>query len=196
MIALIKTLVLAALGATFLAPPLQGQEFLRIHFLDVGQGDAVLVQSPTGQNVLYDAGPPGADIVGHLRRLGVESLDLAIASHGHADHIGGMADVLRAYRPRFYMDNGAPHAHLAAPAACELGAERQLGGRRRLVRRVSRVPAGRCRAGAVRLVARRWSPRPRGGPRPQGKPSRVTERGYGRCDPPLATGRGGRRARR
>jgi competence protein ComEC len=81
---------------------------LLVYFFDVGQGDAVLIQSPSGKAVLYDAGDSPDKIVSHLRSVGVTSLDLAIASHNHADHIGGMAEVLRRFSPRFYMDNGVP----------------------------------------------------------------------------------------
>jgi competence protein ComEC len=82
---------------------------LELVFLDVGQGDAVLIRSPSGQTVLYDAGEKHADALRQLIALGVERLDLVIASHAHADHIGGMADVILHYRPRFYLDNGLPH---------------------------------------------------------------------------------------
>jgi beta-lactamase superfamily II metal-dependent hydrolase len=80
---------------------------VELTFLDVGQGDAMLIRSPEGQLALVDAGstfPAEA-----LRRHGVRSLDLAVATHPHADHIGGMAGVLRALSPRFYVDNGVPH---------------------------------------------------------------------------------------
>ncbi|HWV56536.1 MAG TPA: MBL fold metallo-hydrolase [Longimicrobiales bacterium] len=83
-------------------------ERLRIHFLDVGQGDAVLIEAPAGRHVLIDAGP-GSAIVGQLRELGVDTIDLFIATHNHADHIGGAAAVLTAFPVRFFMDNGVPH---------------------------------------------------------------------------------------
>jgi len=77
-------------------------------FLDVGQGDAVLIRAPEGQTALIDAGP-GGDVVSALRRLGVERLDLVVATHPHADHIGGMTEVLRSLPVRYYMDNGEPY---------------------------------------------------------------------------------------
>jgi len=81
---------------------------LEITFLDVGQGDAVLLRAPEGQTALVDAGP-GGDVVDQLRALGVTSLDLVVASHPHADHIGGMTRVLESFPVRFYMDNGEPY---------------------------------------------------------------------------------------
>jgi competence protein ComEC len=82
---------------------------LVIKFLDVGQGDAVLIRAPTGQTVLYDGGDRGTQLSEYLRRRGIERLDLVIASHNHADHIGGLPDVVRELRPRFVMENGLTH---------------------------------------------------------------------------------------
>jgi len=76
-------------------------------FLDVGQGDAVLIRSPEGKTALIDAG--GGSIVHLLTALGVDTIDLGLASHPHADHIGGMAEVLRTFAVRYYLDNGATH---------------------------------------------------------------------------------------
>ena len=44
----------------------------------------------------------------YLASIGVETVDLVIASHNHADHIGGLGEVVRRFRPRFYMDNAVP----------------------------------------------------------------------------------------
>lgn len=77
---------------------------LEITVLDVNQGTAVLIQAPTGQTVLYDAGPEPS-ITRDLQALGVQHINLAIGSHAHADHIGGMAEVLNTYKPPMYMDN-------------------------------------------------------------------------------------------
>jgi competence protein ComEC len=82
---------------------------LTLRFLDVGQGDAVLIRAPTGQSVLYDGGDRGSDIVRRLREQGVTELTLVIASHNHADHIGGLSEVIRAFRPAYVMENGLPH---------------------------------------------------------------------------------------
>lgn len=80
---------------------------LRITFLDVGQADAVLIQAPEGPTALVDAGRRSPTDT--LRALGVEEIDLLVATHAHADHIGGMADVLREFPVRYFMDNGMPH---------------------------------------------------------------------------------------
>ena len=80
---------------------------LSITFLDVGRGDAVLIRAPEGQTALVDAGR--SDIVPLLREMGVDGIDLLVATHPHADHIGGMAGVIESMPVRFYMDNGQPH---------------------------------------------------------------------------------------
>jgi beta-lactamase superfamily II metal-dependent hydrolase len=84
-------------------------ETAQLVFLDIGQGDAILIRSPEGRAALVDAGPAGIDLVGMLRRLGIDTVDIAVATHPHADHIGEMAAVLRSLPVRYYMDNGQPH---------------------------------------------------------------------------------------
>ena len=95
-------LVLAAVGARFLpkqespeghAPVAVGQ--LAVHFIDVGQGDAVYVECPEGENMLIDAGPGSSeeDLVSYLDGIGVEEIDYFVLTHPDEDHIGG-ADVI------------------------------------------------------------------------------------------------------
>ncbi|CAA9556842.1 MAG: hypothetical protein AVDCRST_MAG86-268 [uncultured Truepera sp.] len=81
---------------------------LEVHFIDVGQGDSVLIRSPSGQNVLYDGGRRDDDALAYLQSVGVTTLDLVIASHPDADHIGGLEKVVRAYGPRVFIQNGLP----------------------------------------------------------------------------------------
>jgi tetratricopeptide (TPR) repeat protein len=77
------------------------------HFIDVGQGDAALIQSQ-GKNMLIDAGPKSAGqrLVEYLKRHNVTTLDYVVASHPYEDHIGGMLDVIRAFTVKNYVDNG------------------------------------------------------------------------------------------
>jgi competence protein ComEC len=70
---------------------------LRVTFLDVGQGDSVLLEVPGGA-VLFDQGPPEANVAGQLRRLGLRSLTAIVLTHPQRDHIGGAADVLARLR--------------------------------------------------------------------------------------------------
>jgi len=69
-----------------------------VHFIDVGQGDAVLIQTTEG-HVLIDGGDNhmGEHVVQYLRNAGVREISYVIATHPHADHIGGLIDVLRTF---------------------------------------------------------------------------------------------------
>jgi len=77
----------------------QGSGNLTVAFLDVGQGDAIYIQAPNGNQVLIDGG--GSKAV--LRRLSKvmpfydRSIDVVIATHPDKDHIGGLPDVLARY---------------------------------------------------------------------------------------------------
>ncbi|MGB9793043.1 MAG: ComEC/Rec2 family competence protein [Thermacetogeniaceae bacterium] len=72
---------------------------LVVHFIDVGQGDSILLQLPDGRTMLVDAGPDeaGSEVVSYLQREGVKRIDYLVATHPHADHIGGMDEVVRAF---------------------------------------------------------------------------------------------------
>jgi competence protein ComEC len=85
-------------------PPPQG---LRITFLDVGQGDAALLQVPEGA-VLVDEGPPEARVDRQLRGLGVRALAAVVLTHPQRDHIGGAADVLSKLAVGSVLDPGLP----------------------------------------------------------------------------------------
>lgn len=71
-------------------------ENLRVHFIDVGQGDAILIQNGN-KNMLIDAGDNkyGQLVVDYIRDKGVSKLDYLIGTHPHADHIGGLDDVIK-----------------------------------------------------------------------------------------------------
>ena len=73
---------------------------LVVRFLDVGQGDAALITSPSGATILVDGGPDEEQVATELAALGVKRLDLLVASHPHADHIVGLPAVLARIRPR------------------------------------------------------------------------------------------------
>jgi beta-lactamase superfamily II metal-dependent hydrolase len=76
---------------------------LEIRFLNVGQGDAALIREG-GKTALVDAGG-SARIASYLQSLHVDTIDLVVASHNHADHIGGMTAVFQSAVVRFYLDN-------------------------------------------------------------------------------------------
>ena len=78
---------------------------LRITFLDVGQGDAALLQVPQG-TVLVDEGPPEADVAHQLRSLGVRRLAAVVLTHPQRDHVGGAAEVIDEMPVGFLLDPG------------------------------------------------------------------------------------------
>ena len=72
-------------------PPASG---LRVEVLDVGQGDAILLQPARAPAVLVDGGPAGGDLAGKLREAGVERLGAAVISHDQSDHAAGIEELL------------------------------------------------------------------------------------------------------
>lgn len=77
-----------------------------VTFLDVGQGDATLLQAPGGSAVLIDGGPAGAGLLAKLRAAGVRSLDLVVLSHPQADHQDGLEAVARGLPVEVLLDGG------------------------------------------------------------------------------------------
>lgn len=69
---------------------------LVVTYLNVGQGDSLLVRGPDGFDILIDGGKTnaGPTVVAYLRQQGMQDLDVMLASHNDADHIGGLLDVL------------------------------------------------------------------------------------------------------
>jgi len=92
-------------------PPASVGEVIEIHFIDVGQGDAILIRGADAA-VLIDGGERGSGVVAYIKRIGVQRLDVLVATHPHADHIGGLTDVLQALPVAEVITNGQPHTTL------------------------------------------------------------------------------------
>ena len=96
-------------------------ELLSIHFIDVGEGDSILVVQGY-YAMLVDGGAPemGASVVAYLRNHGINELDYVVATHPFADHIGGLSNVLRSINtqnillPMIYHDTPAYNTFLVA----------------------------------------------------------------------------------
>jgi competence protein ComEC len=113
------------------------QSRIEIHFIDVGQGDAVLVTSPKKDCVIViDSGDTrypasSRNFRSYLQKklpLG-SKIDLAVASHPHSDHVGSMTWVLRNYRVGTFVDNGveydsAMYRELAGEVRRQVGQKR------------------------------------------------------------------------
>ncbi len=85
---------------------------LRVDFIDVGQGDAALVTSPTGKTVLIDGGPHHsapqltAFLAAHLQG----PIDLVLLTHRHEDHLGGLPEAVGRFGARRFLDAPVEHA--------------------------------------------------------------------------------------
>ena len=85
---------------------------LHISFLDVGQGDAILIQTPSGQNILIDGGPDHQKINLELsERLPFwdRTIDLIVCTQPQADHVTGLVEVVQRYRVQQVLDPGVPY---------------------------------------------------------------------------------------
>jgi len=81
---------------------------LETDFLDVGQGDAILIKTPKGQTVLIDGGPDNKVLekLGKYLQPLQKRIDLIILTHPHADHVSGLVEVLRRYSVGLVILNG------------------------------------------------------------------------------------------
>jgi competence protein ComEC len=136
----------AGLGAALLSRPGGGERprDVVVSFLDVGQGDATLLQH--GEHaVLVDTGPPDGAVVARLREAGVARLDALVLTHGSADHDGGAVAVLRALPVGLLLDGGEASHRTSGLEAAVSEAERR--GVRRLATDAGQV----VRAGPLEL---------------------------------------------
>lgn len=109
-LALVALLAAACAGiwSVALAQDPWGKGYLTLAALDVGQGDAIYLESPTGIQVLVDAGPGSAVLasLAAVMPLGDRSLDAVVATHPDADHVGGLVDLLPRYAVAAYIEPG------------------------------------------------------------------------------------------
>lgn len=83
-----------------------------VHFIDVGQGDSMLIQTPSNKNILIDGGPPesGKKVVNYLKKQHIKKIDLLIATHPDIDHIGGLPQVMKSIEVNEILDSGKIHS--------------------------------------------------------------------------------------
>jgi beta-lactamase superfamily II metal-dependent hydrolase len=92
-------------------PKIQPSQNLTIAFVDVGQGDSILVILPNTKTLLIDAGERegSGKVLATLREHGVRRIDILVATHPHADHVGGMSDVIKNVDVGQVLDSGQVH---------------------------------------------------------------------------------------
>jgi competence protein ComEC len=80
-----------------------------VSFLDVGQGDSILIESPSGNRVLIDGGKPGSILQPLAKALPLfaRDLDVVIATHPDNDHVGGLPEVLTKYKVHSFIEPGS-----------------------------------------------------------------------------------------
>lgn len=88
----------------------QSGQNLTVHFLDVDQGDSILLEID-GKSMLVDAGESdqGKVVTAYLQDQGISTLDYVVATHPHSDHIGGMNEILNNFQVEHFVDSGYPH---------------------------------------------------------------------------------------
>lgn len=95
-------LMCGAVAASQAAP----KGVLTIRFLNVGQGDAVLITAPEGQSLLYDGGRSESRMRELIHQYDIKNVSLVAASHGDSDHITGLIPVTALNKPKFFLNNG------------------------------------------------------------------------------------------
>lgn len=80
----------------------------KVHFIDVGQADAIYIELPNHNDILIDAGniADRPSVVNYLKNEGVDDIELLIATHPHEDHIGGLPAVMDAFKVDTIIDSG------------------------------------------------------------------------------------------
>lgn len=97
--------------ARHLNPSFKPLPSMETHFIDVGQGDSSLIVTPNGKTILIDGGKKsaGEKVLSYLNKQGIQSIDLLVATHPDADHIGGLIDVLQSVSVKKVLDSGKSH---------------------------------------------------------------------------------------
>jgi competence protein ComEC len=147
----------AAVDVGSVDPPVRGE--LVVSFLDVGQGDATLLQKD-GVAVLFDTGPPDGPILRRLSEAGVRRLDALVITHAQSDHEGAALEVLRRVPTRLVLNGGA-----GWPSRVQDGLAAATRARRIAAHAGQVLTLGEI---GIRLL---WPPPPGPGFRPEGDPN-------------------------
>ena len=94
-----------------ITPEIQPSQNLTMSFIDVGQGDSILVILPNTKTLLIDGGErqSSGKVLSTLQEYGLSYIDVIVATHPHADHIGGLIDVINTVNVGQVLDSGQMH---------------------------------------------------------------------------------------
>ena len=109
-LSILAVVLFVALFGIFYKPQATGD--LRVYFLDVGQGDASYIKTPSGQDILIDGGE-GSKVLSELGKVmdfGDQEIDLVILTHPHADHLTGLVEVIKRYKVDEVWETGVEYS--------------------------------------------------------------------------------------
>ncbi|MBU2263632.1 MBL fold metallo-hydrolase [Patescibacteria group bacterium] len=120
----------------------ESRDGLLVVFLDVGQGDAIFIEAPNGNQVLIDGGPNKAVLrqLSKIMPFYDRSIDMIIESHPDSDHINGLVEVLRRYKVGLVMESGVVNDNQAYKSIQEIIEEKGI--QKVLARRGTRINFG------------------------------------------------------
>ena len=107
-LAILTALLLITIFSIYLVIQESKQGILTVAFLNIGQGDSIFIEAPSGNQMLIDGGP-GRGVLRELSRVMPfydRSIDVVLATHPDADHIGGLPDVLKKYKTEIFFEPG------------------------------------------------------------------------------------------
>lgn len=100
-IKVISSLIIG-LGITFspITSNATAPKSIKVHYIDVGQGDSIYIKAPNGEDIVIDGGNKGKGnaVVSYLKKQKVDDIEVLISTHPDADHIGGLDEVINAFK--------------------------------------------------------------------------------------------------
>lgn len=104
-------LIVASIAVALVSSTLQRPQSLVVTVFDVGQGDAILIRTPSGDTILVDGGPDRRILekLGSALPFWDRTIDLVVLTHPHADHVTGLIDVLARYPVARILGTGVVH---------------------------------------------------------------------------------------
>lgn len=81
---------------------------VKVHFIDIMDGEAIYIQAPNNYDILIDAGSSsdGPNVVDYLKKYNIDDIDMMIATHPHKDNIGGLSEVIKEFQVKNIIDSG------------------------------------------------------------------------------------------